>query len=231
MPLMLYGGGVADMRGHAGGTVFTRSRAGTTSRSKTSGIRTTSKYTSESRNLQSLFSQNWSNVLNSTQRASWNAYALTAPVTNALGNVVYLSGHNWYVRANVNITRAAGTAILVPPAGTSYPGLTSLSIVAGHTLLTSLQLTFTFPGAGGTPYLHMFASPAISPGISQVSSRLRFIGAVAMPASPYDASVNYNLRFHDVLSIVGKQVFVLASVVDQASGLISAPFRASAIVT
>lgn len=49
----------------------------------------------------------WLTTLTSAQRASWALYAANVPITNALGETIFISGQNWYVACNTPRIQAA----------------------------------------------------------------------------------------------------------------------------
>lgn len=43
----------------------------------------------------------WTNALTSTQRDGWAVYALNVPKLDALGNLIFLTGQQWYIACNL----------------------------------------------------------------------------------------------------------------------------------
>lgn len=231
MSLVLYGGGIIDARGSVSGTTMSRSKFGATHRAKVSPIQPDTRLQLASRATLAFWSSQWSVTLTGAQRAAWNAFALTAPVTNVYGQTAYLTGHQWYVRANINIAAGSGAAVVAPPGATSYPALTTLSITSSHVGGSELIVTFTNPAMPGTPAIYLMVAQNLSPGLSSVNNKFRFVECLGLPLSPWNASVAYMSRFGHVSPVAGKQTFALVLLVDLASGLASAPLLASCINT
>lgn len=229
MSNVLYGGGVIDARGSVSGITMSRSRFGASHRAKVSPIQPQSPFQTEARNWLSNWSQTWSQVLTAAQRAAWNSYALTTPATNVFGQTSYLTGHQWFVRLNSNIQRCSGASILVPPAFTSMPGFTALSCTSSHVPGAVLRVFYAAPALPGTPYMYLFASQSLSPGIAYANNQLRFIGALPLAGSPINWEGSYLTRFRNVYPVGGRKTFILGTIVDQASGLQSAGFITSSI--
>lgn len=233
MALALFGNGVIDVRGSVAGTTFSRSKFGATMRAKTSPVIPTSAFASASRALLPSITTDWANLLTAVERAAWNAFALLNPSTNVFGQVAYLTGAQWYTKTQINITLVGGTRYTTPPAYGSYPGLTTCSLASAHGSPGTITVDAggTFPL--GTPYLHVFASPNLSPGISYVNSVLRDIGffsGLGAPAS-YPAITEWRARFSNLVPLQGKQIFVLCTAIDKDTGLQSPGVFANAIVT
>lgn len=91
-------GGITYSRAK-GGTMYTRSRAIPTDPA-------TSNQTLV-RALMSFLVNTWMTGLSAAQRQGWESYAANVPVTNVLGDQVFLSGQNWYVGSNVLRGQAA----------------------------------------------------------------------------------------------------------------------------
>ena len=55
----------------------------------------------------------WQNTLSSANRALWEAYAAAVPVLDKLGQTIYLSGQNHFIRTN-SLRLQIGQAIIAP---------------------------------------------------------------------------------------------------------------------
>jgi hypothetical protein len=231
MSLVLYGGGIIDARGSVSGTTMSRSKFGATHRAKVSPIQPKTGRQLLSRAGLAFWSAQWSVTLTGAQRAAWNAFALTAPVTNVYGQTAYLTGHQWYVRANINIASGGGAPVVAVPGATSYPALTTLTITSDHTAGNELIVTWTSPALPGVPALYVLCAPNLSPGLSSVNNKFRLIGCFGGVVSPLNLGFQYMDRFSQVSPVAGKQTFVMALMVDLGSGLASAPLVSSTIVT
>lgn len=52
------------------------------------------------RTLLSVLASRWA-ILTSAQRDAWTMYGLNVPTTNRIGDVIYLTGQQWYIACNV----------------------------------------------------------------------------------------------------------------------------------
>lgn len=96
-----YGGGVIQISGSIAGTVFARNRFGNYCRPRTKPVNPNSIRQSRIRTILATLSERWHTTLDSTQRSAWNTYAAAIAMKNRLGEVIYLTGFNHYIRSNV----------------------------------------------------------------------------------------------------------------------------------
>ena len=90
----------ADVRGSIAGTTFARNRSGAYARTRTIPVNPNSSRQQSVRGLMSVVSQQWS-LLTSNHRNAWDNYAAQTPVINRLGDTIYLSGFNMFLRTNM----------------------------------------------------------------------------------------------------------------------------------
>lgn len=231
MSLVLYGNGIVDARGSVGGTTLSRSRGGASQRAKISPTQTRSEFRQISKGVLSTVSQRWENVLTAVERAAWNAFAVSNPSTNVFGQVVYLSGHMWFCKCNINLLSAGAAAITSPPISAGVPGPITFGITADSAGAGSISYTFTDAGQPADCYLKLRASGPVSVGITYANNIFRQIEYAHTPVSGTTVTTPYNSRFPGIIYSAGKQVFGLASFMDGASGIESPALIATAIVT
>lgn len=114
MAIIMTGGGVAGIRGSAGGLTFSANTNGPFV-----------KHWARPRNpntyrqaFQRYYYQQWPaawRALTGTQRSDWNDYASAHPLTNALGQAYYRSGYQWFTSCNQNLIVCEGTPIADAP--------------------------------------------------------------------------------------------------------------------
>jgi len=122
MALIKYGGGITEMRGSIAGNVFSRNRYGAYARSRTKPVNPNSSRQSAIRSIISEVSQAWFADTTQAQRDAWDVFAKNVPATNKLGEVIYLSGFNQYVKSNVAALNAGLPAIQAAPTNFTLPG-------------------------------------------------------------------------------------------------------------
>lgn len=95
-----YGGGVVEMSGSIAGNVFARNRSGFYVRARTHPINPNTSNQQAVRGILTYLSARWSGTLTAAQRTAWNLYASSVAMKNKLGEVIYLSGYNHYLRSD-----------------------------------------------------------------------------------------------------------------------------------
>lgn len=98
--LVRFGGGVIQMSGSIAGNTFARNRYGNYVRARTKPINPVSTAQQLIRNAIGELTARWGQVLTVGQRAAWALYASNVAMKNRLGEVVYLSGFNHFIRSN-----------------------------------------------------------------------------------------------------------------------------------
>lgn len=95
-----FGGGIIQMSGSIGGTVFARNRSGNYARARTTPVNPNTDRQDAVRSAIAFLSDRWAAVLTAPQRAAWNLYGDSVNMKNRLGEVIHLSGYNHYIRSN-----------------------------------------------------------------------------------------------------------------------------------
>lgn len=120
--LVKMGGGVIGMSGSIAGNTFARNRSGNYVRARTKPVNTNTQTQQDIRGVMSFLTNHWSTVITPTQRTAWNTYANAIAMKNRLGESIYLTGFNHFIRSNTEwvnrgkATTAAGPTSLVLPA-------------------------------------------------------------------------------------------------------------------
>jgi RecG-like helicase len=95
----------------------------------------------------------------------------------------------------------------------------------------ALSLAFTPTPLGATEQLVIYASPQVSAGVNFMPrKRYKFIQAeAAASASPADMLTNYTAIYGALIS--GRKIFIIAKVIDNATGQASTELGTNVIVT
>lgn len=101
MALVKYGGGVVDMRGSIAGTVFSKNSTSQYARARTKPVNPQTDLQEVIRAAMAELVVRWSSNLDATKRAAWELYASNVSMKNRLGESIYLSGFNHYMRSNI----------------------------------------------------------------------------------------------------------------------------------
>jgi len=111
MALIKYGGGVIQMSGSIAGNTFARNRYGYYARERTKPINPNTEHQVAVRSSLTFLTNRWSQTLDDTKRTAWNDYADKVAMTNKLGETVFLSGYNHYIRSNSLLRRIGLTLV------------------------------------------------------------------------------------------------------------------------
>lgn len=133
--------------------------------------------------------------LTGVQRAAWDSFAASHPITDSLGQAVVLTGHQMYVRVGSTLTNVG------EPLPTDPPAITTLPNVAGSSLVVDISTGITvddFTGNAGA-FVAIAVSRPFSPGRSfnktfwQPPGGLGWIGADSAPWTL--TAADYNAEF------------------------------------
>ena len=105
------GGGIIQMSGSIGGNTFARNRSGNYVRAKTKPTNPNTALQQAVRASIASLTSTWGAVLTDAQRIAWNLYASNVSMKNRLGEDIFLTGFNHFIRSNA-IREAHGIAII-----------------------------------------------------------------------------------------------------------------------
>lgn len=170
----------ATVSGSIAGLTYARNRGGLYSRARAVPVNpNTPDQVLVKTNFDELIDA-WSNVLTPTQRAQWNTWAANVPTTDSLGQQLFLTGQNAYLRGNGVRLRAGFTRQDFGPTVMANATLApvSVSIVAATGIAT---ITFTpvsnwddTPDAG----IVVQISRPVSPAVTYFKGPFRFLDTV-----------------------------------------------------
>lgn len=121
MSLIKFGGGVIQMSGSIAGNTFARNRFGNYVRARTKPVNPNSDKQAAVRAALSYLAEYWSSTLTAEQRTAWATYAAAVAMKNRLGEVVYLTGFNHFIRSNTELKRLGLTLVADGPTELSLP--------------------------------------------------------------------------------------------------------------
>ena len=101
MALVRYGGGVIQMSGSIAGNTYARNRYGNYVRARTKPVNPNTARQVEVIAAVTTLTARWSQTLTAPQRIAWNLYGSSVAMKNKLGETVFLSGFNHYIRSNL----------------------------------------------------------------------------------------------------------------------------------
>lgn len=101
MALVKFGGGIIGMSGSIAGNTFARNRYGNYVRARTKPVNPRTDRQENVRASMSELTVQWSQTLTANQRTAWNLYGTSVSMKNKLGESVFLTGFNHFIRSNV----------------------------------------------------------------------------------------------------------------------------------
>jgi len=121
MALVKFGGGITAMSGSIAGNTFARNRYGNYVRARTKPVNPNTTEQAKMRSSISFCTAYWHNTLTADQRTAWDNYASAVAMKNKLGESVFLSGFNHFVRSNAEAKRQALTLYADGPSTLALP--------------------------------------------------------------------------------------------------------------
>lgn len=206
-----------EMRGSIGGSTWSRNRGGQYVKQRATPVNPNSSRQQVVRSILATLAQAWGG-LTTAEREAWNTYAQENPVLNSLGQEIYLTGLDWFVKINSRLSDAGDTLLDEPPIGPGPGSLSTLSIA--FTDATTITVTFT-PGLAADERLQVWTSLPQGTGTSPNFKQCRLAGYTAAEAeSP--ASVTLPFSFQ-----IGERAVVYVAIIDD-EGITGGYLRAEA---
>jgi hypothetical protein len=227
MALVKFGGGVTQMSGSAGGNTYSRNRFGNYMRSRTKPVNPNSTGQSDVRDALSALSEDWHTELSSSQRIAWATYANAVSMKNRLGESVYLTGFNHFIRSNTELLNHKGVFIENGPTDLSLPTKDTLFACTGSVATQLISTVFDAAQVwntvtGGHMWIYM--------GVPRKTTQLFFAGPwkygkvldgnTAVPlTSPQTFAPPYTLTLGQLVTCYAR--------IQTADGRISEPFQST----
>ncbi len=213
--------------GSIAGTVHSHNRAGQYTRNRRAPVQPIG--TGRRAQVRAAFSAATSGYagLTEAERSAWTSFGAGHPITDSLGQTIVLTGQQMYVRVSATLANIGKTFSASPPASTSPPDITPMSLAVS--VLSGLTLSLT-PGEAGQTIAVAVSQP-VSPGrllwktFWQPPGGNGFIDAATGPWSL--TKVKYAAQFG--APTVGQRVFCRVTPVD-VGGFNGPPVIVSAIV-
>jgi hypothetical protein len=219
------GGGAAS--GALGAMVASHNKGGQYLRARTTPTNPNSSFQQTVRQALGALANRWENVVDSSQRATWNAYAAAVAMVNRLGDTIHISGFSQFIRSNVSRLQA-GMSIVDDAPLVNNLGETPVidSVVADE---SSSNVTVTC-GAVSNAWLPdaarnwlLYVSPPQNAGKSFFDGPYRFAGTTSCTTS----AITFSNPFP--ATAAGQQTFISLRVSDD-DGRLSSEAKGSAIV-
>jgi hypothetical protein len=216
--------------GSLGGLVFAHNRGGQYIRRRVTPTDPASQRQMIVRNILTILASAWGTVLDADQREAWNTYAANVAMTNRLGQTIYLTGQQHFVRCNVPRTQAGIVILLDAPEVYDLGTFTPPTLEAAYYDDDQFSIGFTNTDAwavavGG--HLLVYGGKPMGPGRAFYRGPFRFggkvDGAVSPPTSPATIDSAYDLTEDN-------QAWVQCRII-QVDGRLSAPILLGPVTT
>ena len=227
MALILFGNGVADIRGSINGTTFARNKAGAYARNRTKPVNPNTVSQSANRNRFATQAAQWT-ALTNTEQDTWNFLAAGATRINRLGQPYTPSGRQLFLESANNMNLAGLPILTTAPANADIPagwdatGIEAI-ITPGPPIVWNRVRFVGGSALGGMSVIVKATSPNPGPK-TNFANIYRNIGTFS-PVAALDVTTEYEAMFGTTPGIVGSPVSILVSVLDDATGFRSAELR------
>lgn len=170
--LVKFGGGVSQMSGKLGGTVFARNKGGAYARNFVKPINPNTTKQQDVRAEFALLVSSWKD-LTKVQQQLWEDMAPQYPYSNRLGEASVRTGQGLYIHLNMNLQVVGATILTEPlvPETFSNTKVGSLALVLTAGALTTGNLVLTAIGAS-TESVIIEVTTSLSGGITKPAKGL-----------------------------------------------------------
>lgn len=181
MALVKYGQGVAQMSGSIGGTTYSRNASGAYARNRSIPVNPNTARQQGVRNNLSALVDAWSADLTEVQREQWRLYAANVSVKNRLGDDIFISGFNMFVRSNTARLQLPLGAIDDGPGVLTLPGVDEAMVPTVSEATQEISIAFNdalewVDEVDG--FMSIFMSQPKSGGTKFVGGPYRFAGFI-----------------------------------------------------
>lgn len=220
-----------DLSGSVGGITASHNRGGTYFRNRAIPVNPNSLFQQAVRDAVSQLSTAWGNDLATAQRDGWEAYGAAVGVQNRIGETIFLTGQQMYIRSNVPALQAAiprqdDAPVILDLGSFTAPTLSGVTSGPGT---ASIAFTNTDDWANeDDSAMLVYASRGHSPTINYPNVSMRFADKIDGDATtPPTSPASILLPFEPA---VGQRVFLQGRVI-RADGRLSSLWRLNGIVS
>jgi hypothetical protein len=143
MALVKFGAGIIQASGSIAGVTHARNRFGNYIRPRTKPVNPRSDLQTAVRSLMRYLTDYWSSAdMSDAERGAWNTYAAAIAMKNRLGENIYLTGFNMFIRSNIARMLCGGALIEAGPTVLSLPGADPEIAMTGDSGTQLLSVAF-----------------------------------------------------------------------------------------
>lgn len=215
--------GITEMRGKAGGNIFTRNANGSYMKKNTKPTNPDTALQQASRAIFSQVAQAW-RELTDEQRQAWIEAAPNFPYTNRAGDTAYYTGQQFFMKLNSSRLQLNPTdpILTTPPSPVSLDAIYALEDLnmTYDESSSVLVMATTINNLSGLPAgqsAMVYVTGVVSPGVMRPKKFIR-LGAITPTVS---GEVNFGALYEARLGVPadGGKIFVKMETVDDASGI------------
>lgn len=220
---------VGQISGSIGSQTYSHNRYGAYIRQRSVPVTSTTEYAQAAKGFLAAASSAWKS-LTAAQRLAWGLWSQNNPVTDVLGDKRVLTGHAAYVKLGCRVLRVGETLDTDPPVDPAPEALSTVSVTAAVGTPPTVSVVFTPTPQGAGVRVWVYAAKVESAGIEFIQNRLRLVyEGSAAETSPIAIGTVCAARLGTFQA--GETLHVQALAMDEDTGLISPPLRASAVIT
>lgn len=188
-----------DIRGSIGGKVYSRNRYGPYIKNRVKPVNPNTARQQAARLNFSDIAEHWSSTLTAAERTAWNLYGASVPVVNRLGQQIYLSGFNHFIRSNTPIKQVAGIVVEAGPTIFTLPESDGSFVPTISEATQLISVAFDANKAWvdeDEAYMYIHMSQPRSPGRTYIGGPYRFADQIdgdntTPPTSPQTIAVPF----------------------------------------
>lgn len=162
-------------------------------------------------------------ALSAANRTSWATYASNVPVTNSMGDSIFLTGQQMYIRqSNVRIQASVPPVAAAPSTfdlGSFTPPTLTLT-ASSTTLSAAFTNTDAWATEGTNSFMGIYASAPQNPSVNFFKGPFQFVGKISGTSSPA------TLTLPIAAGVTGTRTF-FSIIVSRSDGRLTGTFLAS----
>lgn len=218
------GPAVAEIRGSVGGNTFSQNRFGAYIRRRSVPTISTTDPAQVSKTALQFVTQQWAQI-DPGARNAWRNFAQQFPVTDSMGQQIFLTGHQWFVKLNCRLRRIPGPIEPSPPDTPGFPSFLT-AVIDTFPSVANIELTSIFPTLETDQHIWVYTAITNSPGKTWVENLYRLTSQIEGAGDlPYNMADDIIAR-HGSLS-PGQTVHLRFHRFDAEHGRISPPLSQS----
>lgn len=178
--MLIKGTFVSQPSGSLGGITASHNRSGYYLRSRIVPVNPNTVQQQAVRNLAGTLASAWVNTLTDVQRAAWDVYGSNVAMTNRVGDTIYLTGLNHFIRCNVPRMQALLPMVEDAPTIFSLADMT-LPAIAVSEATQECTLAYTNTDAWAVDddgFMALSLSRPMNPSINYFKGPYRYSGVV-----------------------------------------------------